>query len=70
MAGKGNILVGTVGQGVMTSADDGESWTRASVRQGTAVSVGSKSRSGSGTRTRAITTSYRQPGAQSNWHTA
>jgi len=34
MTGKGNILVGTVGQGVMTSADDGESWTRASVRQG------------------------------------
>src|SRR5438309_11879796 len=31
---KGNILVGTVGQGVMMSADDGESWTRASVRQG------------------------------------
>src|SRR4030095_13375685 len=34
MANKGNILVGTVGQGVMLSADDGESWTRASVRQG------------------------------------
>jgi photosystem II stability/assembly factor-like uncharacterized protein len=34
MANKGNILVGTVGQGVMVSADDGESWTRASVRQG------------------------------------
>jgi len=34
MASKGNILVGTVGQGVMLSADDGESWTRASVRQG------------------------------------
>jgi len=34
MTGKGNILVGTVGQGVMMSADDGESWTRASVRQG------------------------------------
>ena len=31
---KGNILVGTVVQGVMMSADDGESWTRASVRQG------------------------------------
>ena len=34
MAKKGNILVGTIGQGVMTSTDDGESWTRASVRQG------------------------------------
>ena len=34
MTGKGNILVGTVGQGVMMSADDGESWTRAGVRQG------------------------------------
>jgi len=34
MTNKGNILVGTVGQGVMMSADDGESWTRASVRQG------------------------------------
>jgi photosystem II stability/assembly factor-like uncharacterized protein len=34
MAKKGNILVGTIGQGVMTSRDDGESWTRASVRQG------------------------------------
>jgi photosystem II stability/assembly factor-like uncharacterized protein len=34
MATKGNILVGTIGQGVMMSADDGESWTRASVRQG------------------------------------
>ena len=31
---KGSILVGTIGQGVMMSADDGESWTRASVRQG------------------------------------
>jgi photosystem II stability/assembly factor-like uncharacterized protein len=31
---KGNILVGTIGQGVMMSADDGETWTRASVRQG------------------------------------
>jgi photosystem II stability/assembly factor-like uncharacterized protein len=30
----GNILVGTIGQGVMMSADDGASWTRASVRQG------------------------------------
>jgi photosystem II stability/assembly factor-like uncharacterized protein len=34
MATKGNILVGTIGQGVMTSADDGETWTRAGVRQG------------------------------------
>ncbi len=34
MARKGNILVGTIGQGVMTSTDDGENWTRASVRQG------------------------------------
>src|SRR6266581_6675060 len=34
MAKKGTILVGTIGQGVMMSADDGESWTRASVRQG------------------------------------
>src|SRR5262245_33572990 len=34
MATKGTILVGTIGQGVMMSADDGGSWTRASVRQG------------------------------------
>jgi len=34
MTSKGTILVGTVGQGVMMSADDGESWTRASVRHG------------------------------------
>jgi len=34
MANKGTILVGTIGQGVMMSADEGESWTRASVRQG------------------------------------
>src|SRR5215467_13633871 len=34
MTSQGSILVGTVGQGVMMSADDGESWTRASVRQG------------------------------------
>src|SRR5687767_15698952 len=34
MANKGTILVGTIGQSVMMSADDGESWTRASVRQG------------------------------------
>jgi photosystem II stability/assembly factor-like uncharacterized protein len=34
MADKGAILVGTIGQGVMRSADDGESWTRASVRHG------------------------------------
>ena len=34
MAKKGTILVGTIGQGVMTSGDDGESWTRAGVGQG------------------------------------
>jgi len=34
MTVKGTILVGTVGQGVMMSVDDGESWTRAGVRQG------------------------------------
>src|SRR5256886_14782058 len=34
MATKGNFLVGTIGQGVMMSSDDGETWTRASVRQG------------------------------------
>jgi photosystem II stability/assembly factor-like uncharacterized protein len=34
MATKGTILVGTIGQGVMMSSDDGESWTRASIRQG------------------------------------
>jgi len=34
MASKGNILVGTIGQGVMMSTDDGGSWSRASVRQG------------------------------------
>ena len=34
MASKGSILVGTVGQGVMLSRDDGESWTRANVRHG------------------------------------
>ncbi|HEY7648850.1 MAG TPA: hypothetical protein VID04_07565, partial [Methylomirabilota bacterium] len=34
MAKKGSILVGTIGQGVMMSRDDGESWTRASVGQG------------------------------------
>jgi photosystem II stability/assembly factor-like uncharacterized protein len=34
MAMQGTILVGTIGQGVMTSSDDGASWTRASVRQG------------------------------------
>jgi hypothetical protein len=32
MTRKGTILVGTIGQGVMSSADDGQSWTRASVR--------------------------------------
>ena len=31
---QGTILVGTIGQGVMMSADGGGSWTRASVRQG------------------------------------
>jgi len=34
MAQHGTILVGTIGQGVMMSADDGESWTRSSVRHG------------------------------------
>ncbi|HXJ77592.1 MAG TPA: hypothetical protein VMS64_02825 [Candidatus Methylomirabilis sp.] len=34
MTRKGTILVGTIGQGVMMSADDGESWARAGVRQG------------------------------------
>jgi photosystem II stability/assembly factor-like uncharacterized protein len=34
MANKGTILVGTIGQSVMMSADEGGSWTRASVRQG------------------------------------
>jgi photosystem II stability/assembly factor-like uncharacterized protein len=34
MVTKGTILVGTIGQGVMMSSDDGESWTRASVRLG------------------------------------
>ena len=34
MANKGTILVGTIGQSVMMSADDGGSWTRASVRHG------------------------------------
>jgi photosystem II stability/assembly factor-like uncharacterized protein len=34
MGKQGTILVGTIGQGVMMSADDGESWTRAGVRQG------------------------------------
>jgi len=34
MAKQGTILVGTIGQGVMMSSDDGESWTRASGRQG------------------------------------
>ena len=34
MAKKGTILVGTIGQGVMKSADDGATWTRASVRAG------------------------------------
>jgi photosystem II stability/assembly factor-like uncharacterized protein len=34
MSKPGTILVGTIGQGVMSSADDGASWTRASLRQG------------------------------------
>ena len=34
MAKKGTILVGTIGQSVMMSADDGANWIRASVRQG------------------------------------
>ena len=34
MASKTRILVGTVGQGVMMSGDDGENWTRISVRNG------------------------------------
>ena len=34
MATQGAILVGTIGQGVMRSADDGASWSRASVGQG------------------------------------
>jgi len=34
MTKRGTILVGTIGQGVMMSADDGESWTRAGLRQG------------------------------------
>jgi photosystem II stability/assembly factor-like uncharacterized protein len=34
MASKGTILVGTVGQGIMLSRDDGESWTRANPRHG------------------------------------
>lgn len=34
MAATGAILVGTIGQGVMMSTDDGEDWIRANVRQG------------------------------------
>ena len=34
MAKKATILVGTVGQGIMMSADDGSTWTRVSVRHG------------------------------------
>src|SRR5262245_21906098 len=34
MTNKGTILVRTVGQSVMMSADEGATWTRASVRQG------------------------------------
>ena len=29
MASNGSLLVGTVGQGIMVSHDDGENWTRA-----------------------------------------
>ncbi len=34
MTMQGTILVGTVGQGIMKSADDGESWSRVGVSQG------------------------------------
>jgi len=34
MDSHGTILVGTIGQGVMMSGDDGATWTRASVRMG------------------------------------
>jgi photosystem II stability/assembly factor-like uncharacterized protein len=34
MANTGTILVGTIGQGVMMSGDDGATWARASVRHG------------------------------------
>src|SRR5262245_49624658 len=34
MANKGSILVGTIGQGIMMSADDGETWRRAGLGQG------------------------------------
>lgn len=34
MAQKGRILVGTIGQGIMTSVDDGANWTRVSGRAG------------------------------------
>jgi len=34
MAKKGTILVGTIGQGIMMSGDDGDTWTRISVRHG------------------------------------
>jgi photosystem II stability/assembly factor-like uncharacterized protein len=34
MAQQGTVLVGTVGQGVMSSRDDGATWTRASTGQG------------------------------------
>lgn len=34
MAHKGAILVGTIGQGVMRSADEGATWSRGSIRQG------------------------------------
>src|SRR5215208_3289491 len=34
MANKGTILVGTIGQGVMSSGDDGDTWGRATIGQG------------------------------------
>jgi photosystem II stability/assembly factor-like uncharacterized protein len=34
MENQGALLVGTIGQGVMRSTDDGATWTRASIRQG------------------------------------
>ena len=34
MGTKGTILLGTVGQGVVTSTDDGETWTRVTILQG------------------------------------
>ena len=34
MAKEGSVLVGTIGQGVMSSSDDGATWSRASINQG------------------------------------